>query len=99
MVAVWLAVVLLLMPGIATGQPSAPAEPQAPTTTGPEAPPPATPLPPTQPPSTVYPERQPRSTTLPEHQPPTTPVPLQVPGLIIGVSPPGTFPVDVSPRT
>src|SRR5205823_2526077 len=30
---------------------------------------------------------------------PATPVPLQVPGLVIGVSPPGTFPVDVSPRT
>jgi hypothetical protein len=59
MVVVWLAVVLLLVPGISAGQPPA----------------------------------------APERPPAPGAVPLQVPGLVIGVSPPGTFPVDVSPRT
>jgi hypothetical protein len=48
---------------------------------------------------TVFPERQPRSTPLPEPRAPATTVPLQVPGLVIGVSPPGTFPANVSSRT
>jgi hypothetical protein len=69
MVVVWLAVVLLLVPGISAGQPPAPPEAQRP------------------------------ATTAPERQPAPGAVPLQVPGLVIGVSPPGTFPVDVSPRT
>jgi hypothetical protein len=66
MVVVWLAVVLLLVPGISAGQPPAPPESQRPAG---------------------------------ERQPAPGAVPLQIPGLVIGVSPPGTFPVDVSPRT
>jgi hypothetical protein len=100
MVVVWLAVVLLLVPGIAAGQTGSPAERQAPTTTSPDAQPPATEaLPQPQAPAPVFPERQPRSTPFPELPAPATTVPLQAPGLVIGVSPPGTFPIDASPRT
>jgi hypothetical protein len=69
MVVVWLAVVLLLVPGISAGQPPA------------------------------IPEAQRPATTAPERRPAPAAAPLQVPGLVIGVSPPGTFPIDVSPRT